>query len=190
MLTTVQPSAPARSSRPLGAGDVVELPVRVVVEHEEAQERLVVVSREVEHLDVAVRVAGGRQRTYKVHLDGFNLLPCLTGEEERSPRRTFVYFSDDGDLLGLRYDNWKIVSMEQRAVATQVRTEPFVALRVPKLFNLRLDPFERADLTVAHLLRPGPAAVPRPPQGHQGRLVPGRRQLLPAGAARRWVTPA
>jgi hypothetical protein len=59
-----------------------------------------------------------------------------------------VYFSDDGDLLGLRYDNWKVVFMEQRAVGTlQVWAEPFVALRVPKLFNLRLDPFERADLT-------------------------------------------
>jgi arylsulfatase len=83
-----------------------------------------------------------------VHIDGFNLLPYLTGEEEKSPRQGFVYFSDDGDVLGLRYDNWKVVFMEQRAAGTlQVWMEPFVPLRVPKLFNLRMDPFERADVT-------------------------------------------
>ena len=101
--------------------------------------------------DVAEKLLEGHvagDKTFRVHLDGYNLLPYLTGEEERSPRQSFVYFSDDGDLLGLRYDNWKVAFMEQRAVGTlQVWAEPFVALRVPKLFNLRLDPFERADLT-------------------------------------------
>jgi arylsulfatase len=87
-------------------------------------------------------------KTYKVHIDGFNLLPYLTGEEEKSPRKGFVYFSDDGDVLGLRFDNWKLVFMEQRVPGTlMVWAEPFVPLRVPKLFNLRLDPFERADIT-------------------------------------------
>jgi arylsulfatase A-like enzyme len=52
--------------------------------------------------------------TYKVHIDGFNLLPYLTGEVHKSPRNAFVYFSDDGDVLGLRFDNWKVVFMEQR----------------------------------------------------------------------------
>ena len=86
--------------------------------------------------------------TYKVHIDGFNLLPYLTGEEDRSPRQGMVYFSDDGDVLALRFDNWKIVFMEQRAQGTlRLWAEPFVALRVPKLFNLRTDPFERADVT-------------------------------------------
>jgi arylsulfatase A-like enzyme len=87
-------------------------------------------------------------RTYRVRLDGFNLLPYLTGEADESPRKLFVYFSDDGDVLGIRLDNWKAVFMEQRTRGTmQIWTEPFVPLRIPKLFNLRTDPFERADVT-------------------------------------------
>ena len=87
-------------------------------------------------------------RTFKVHIDGYNLLPYLTGEVDTSPRKGFVYFSDDGDVLGLRFDNWKIVFMEQRAQGTlRVWAEPFIPLRVPKIFNLRTDPFERADIT-------------------------------------------
>jgi arylsulfatase A-like enzyme len=86
--------------------------------------------------------------TFKVHIDGYNLLPYLTGEEETSPRKGLVYFSDDGDVLALRFDHWKVVFMEQREQGTlQIWAEPFVALRVPKLFNLRMDPFERADIT-------------------------------------------
>jgi arylsulfatase len=86
--------------------------------------------------------------TFKVHIDGYNLLPYLTGEEEKSPRQGFIYFSDDGDVLALRFDNWKVVFMEQRCQGTlQIWAEPFVPLRVPKLFNLRTDPFERADIT-------------------------------------------
>jgi arylsulfatase len=86
--------------------------------------------------------------TYKVHIDGYNLLPYLTGEVDKSPRPGLVYFSDDGDVLALRYDNWKVVFMEQRVQGTlQIWFEPFVSLRVPKIFNLRTDPFERADIT-------------------------------------------
>jgi arylsulfatase len=88
------------------------------------------------------------EKTFKVHLDGYNQLPYLTGEEEKSPRQEFFYFSDDGDLVAMRYDNWKLVFLEQRATGTlQIWYEPFVPLRVPKLYNLRTDPFERADLT-------------------------------------------
>jgi len=87
-------------------------------------------------------------KTYKVHIDGYNLLPYLTGEVEKSPRPGLVYFSDDGDVLALRFDNWKIVFMEQRVAGTlQIWAEPFVPLRVPLLFNLRTDPFERAHTT-------------------------------------------
>ena len=83
-----------------------------------------------------------------MHIDGYNLLPYLTGEVEKSPRQGFVYFSDDGDVLALRFDNWKVVFMEQRVQGTlQIWFEPFVTLRVPKLFNLRTDPYERADIT-------------------------------------------
>ncbi|KFF59807.1 arylsulfatase [Cryobacterium sp. MLB-32] len=87
-------------------------------------------------------------RTYKVHIDGFNFLPYLTGEAARGPRDFFVYFSDDGDVLALRYDHWKAVFMEQRTPGTlAVWVDPFVTLRVPKLYNLRTDPFERAEMT-------------------------------------------
>ena len=86
--------------------------------------------------------------TYKVHIDGYDLVPYLTGEVDTSPRKGLVYFSDDGDVLGMRFDNWKAVFMEQRVQGTlQIWAEPFVVLRVPKLFNLRTDPFERADVT-------------------------------------------
>jgi arylsulfatase A-like enzyme len=87
-------------------------------------------------------------RTYKVHIDGYNLLPYLTGEVNESPRKGLVYFSDDGDVLGIRYDNWKCVFMEQRTQGTLLLwLDPFIPLRAPKLYNLRMDPFERADIT-------------------------------------------
>jgi arylsulfatase len=86
--------------------------------------------------------------TYKVHLDGHNQLPYLTGEADRSARSHFFYVSDDGDLTALRFDNWKFVFLEQRAQGTlQVWSEPYTELRVPKIFNLRTDPYERADVT-------------------------------------------
>ena len=86
--------------------------------------------------------------TYKVHLDGYNLVPCLTGQTAKSPRESFFYINDDQQLTGLRYDNWKMVFMEQRAVGTmRIWSEPFTTLRVPKIFNLRTDPYERADMT-------------------------------------------
>lgn len=88
------------------------------------------------------------EKTFKVHIDGYNLLPYLTGETDKSPRPGLIYFSDDGDVLALRFDNWKVVFMEQRAQGTpRIWAEPFVPLRVPKLFYLRTDPFERADIT-------------------------------------------
>jgi arylsulfatase len=88
------------------------------------------------------------EETYKVHIDGYNLLPYLTGEVDTAPRKGLVYFSDDGDVLALRFDNWKVVFMEQRVQGSlQIWAEPFVTLRVPKLYNLRMDPFERADET-------------------------------------------
>jgi len=87
-------------------------------------------------------------RTYKNHIDGYNLVPYLTGEVKASPRKLFMYLSDDGDVLAMRYDNWKVVFMEQRCQGTlQVWSEPFIKLRLPKLFNLRTDPYEYADIT-------------------------------------------
>jgi arylsulfatase A-like enzyme len=87
-------------------------------------------------------------RTYKNHIDGYNLLPYLTGETSNSPRNFFFYFSDNGDVLALRFDNWKIVFMEQRTRGTMaVWQDPFTRLRMPKVFNLRTDPYEFADVT-------------------------------------------
>ncbi|ALM51708.1 arylsulfatase [Halomonas huangheensis] len=87
-------------------------------------------------------------RDYRVHLDGYNFLPYLTGEAEEAPRHEVFYFSDDGDLTALRYDDWKIVFMEQRAKGTlKLWANPFTPLRVPLIFNLRRDPYERAQIT-------------------------------------------
>ena len=85
---------------------------------------------------------------FKVHLDGYNLLPYLTGQVKENPRKEFFYFNDAAELVGLRYDNWKIVFAEQRSKGTlALWAEPFIPLRVPKIFNLRMDPYERADIT-------------------------------------------
>jgi arylsulfatase len=86
--------------------------------------------------------------TYKVHLDGYNLVPYLTGEVDKSPRESFIYCNDDQQVTALRYDNWKLVFLEQRVAGTlRIWAEPFTTLRVPKIFNLRTDPYERADIT-------------------------------------------
>ena len=82
--------------------------------------------------------------TYKVHLDGYNQLPMLEGEGPGT-RKEFFYFTDDGSLSALRYENWKMLFSVQRARGLDVWQEPYVTLRVPMLFNLRMDPFERAE---------------------------------------------
>ncbi len=87
-------------------------------------------------------------KTFKVHLDGYNQLPFLTGQQEKSARKEFFYINDDAELVAMRYENWKIVFCEQKVAGTfEVWAAPFVCRRVPKLFNLRLDPYERADIT-------------------------------------------
>jgi arylsulfatase A-like enzyme len=101
--------------------------------------------------DIVEKLKKGHQaagKKFKAHIDGYNLLPYLTGKEKQSPRNGFIYFDDDGNLVALRYDNWKCVFMEQRAQGTmRIWAEPFTPLRLPKLYNLRTDPFERADIT-------------------------------------------
>jgi arylsulfatase A-like enzyme len=98
--------------------------------------------------DIAAKLRQGYKagdKTFKVHLDGFNMLPYLAGEAKESPRQFFFYISDDGDILAIRMGDWKVVLMEQRAKALACWFEPFVHLRAPKMFHLRRDPFERAD---------------------------------------------
>ena len=122
--------------------------------------------------------------TYKVHLDGDNLVPYLTGQVAKSPRRSFFYINDDQQLTALRYDNWKLLFLEQRAPGTMlIWANPFTNLRVPKIFNLRTDPYERADVTsntyydwlTGPRLHFGPCAGLR-------RSVPDDVQRLPAAA--------
>ncbi len=101
--------------------------------------------------DIKQKLIGGQalgDSTFRVHLDGENLVPYLTGEAAKSPRQSFIYCNDDQQITSLRYDNWKLVFLEQRAPGTlRIWAEPFVNLRVPKIFNLRTDPYERADVT-------------------------------------------
>lgn len=97
--------------------------------------------------DVKQRLLKGYQagaKTFKVHVDGYNLLPALKGEAKEWPRKEFFYFSDDGDLMAMRYNRWKFIFAEQRAKGMGVWTEPLVFLRIPTLIDLRADPFERA----------------------------------------------
>jgi arylsulfatase len=98
--------------------------------------------------DIRERLLEGHEaagKTFRVHLDGVNMLPYLSGEVADSPRSDFFYFSDDGELVALRHERWKFVFAEQRARQFMVWSEPFTTLRVPKIFDLRMDPFERAD---------------------------------------------
>ncbi len=84
-------------------------------------------------------------RRFKAHLDGVNLMPFLRGEVEKSPREGFMYWSDDGELLAIRVGNWKVAFLEQRARGLSVWRDRFSELRIPKLYNLRSDPFEAGE---------------------------------------------
>jgi arylsulfatase len=101
--------------------------------------------------DIIEKLRNGHKagdKKFRVHIDGYNLLPFLTGKAKESPRKGFIYFSDDGDLVAVRAGNWKAVFMEQRCQGTmQVWAEPFTVLRIPHLYNLRTDPYERATIT-------------------------------------------
>ena len=121
--------------------------------------------------DITARLLAGTTiagKQYKNHLDGFNQLDYLTGKADESARHEFFYFNDDGELVAMRYENWKIVFAEQRATGTlQIWAEPFTSLRVPKMFDLRADPYERADITsnslwdwvLTHAYLVGPASA-------------------------------
>ncbi|MFZ2087641.1 MAG: arylsulfatase [Desulfobaccales bacterium] len=98
--------------------------------------------------DIKAKLLKGHKignKTFKVHIDGHDMLPYLTGKAKESPREFFFYFSDDGDIMAIRMGDWKVVLMEQRAKQLLCWFEPFVPLRAPKIFHLRRDPFERAD---------------------------------------------
>jgi len=119
-----------------------------IVAHHDMLPTLLAVAGDTEVTDKLLKGYKIGDMTYKVHLDGFNLVPYLTGKAAKNPRESFIYIDDDQQVTGLRYDNWKIVFMEQRSAGTfGLWAEPFVTLRIPKFFNLRTDPYERADIT-------------------------------------------
>jgi arylsulfatase len=98
--------------------------------------------------DISTKLLSGHKagdKTFKVHIDGFNLIPWLTGQTKDSPRASFFYVSDDGGIMAVRAGDWKLVFEEQRATSTMVWAEPMVKLRLPMIFSLRRDPFERAS---------------------------------------------
>jgi len=101
--------------------------------------------------DIAEKLKSGYEtggKEYKVHMDGYNFLPYLTGQAEEGPRDRYFYFSDDGDLVALRYKNWKVHFMVQDQAGTlEIWQREFRNLRTPYLFNLRTDPFENATIT-------------------------------------------
>jgi arylsulfatase len=98
--------------------------------------------------DIASKLKQGHMvggTKFRVHLDGYNFLPYFTGEEQAGPRQVFHYLDDEGMPVGVRVGDWKIVYAEQRAKTMALWAEPTVVLRMPKIFNLRRDPYERAD---------------------------------------------
>ena len=116
-----------------------------IVSHQEWLPTLLAAAGEpdvVEKLESGYRVG---DKDFKVKIDGYNCLDYFTGATDESPRNWFFYSSDDGLITAIRYGDWKAVFFEQRAKTMQMWAEPFVALRMPKIFNLRRDPFERAD---------------------------------------------
>jgi arylsulfatase len=98
--------------------------------------------------DISAKLFAGHtagDKSFNVHIDGLDMSAYLAGEVKESPRQSFFYMSDDGDILAVRMGDWKVVLMEQRAKTLACWFEPFVHLRAPKMFHLRRDPFERAD---------------------------------------------
>jgi arylsulfatase A-like enzyme len=122
--------------------------VNDIVQHHDWLPTFLAIAGEPDIVEKCKKGHKAGDKTFKVHLDGYNLTEFLTKEGVRSPRKGFVYFNDDGDIVALRFDNWKVVFMEQRVEGTlRIWAEPFVTLRLPKIYNLRTDPFERADIT-------------------------------------------
>ena len=134
-------------------------------------------------------------KTFKVHLDGYNQLPYLTGQQPKSARNDFYYFNDDGNVVAYRYNDWKIVFCEQRKPGGfEVWANPFTCLRAPKVFNLRMDPMERADIVSdqyydwlgqerlpAPVRRLAGGALPADVQGLSAKPAAGKLQYRPDG---------
>jgi len=116
-----------------------------MVSHQEWLPTLLAIAGEPDIKEKLLKGHKAGDKTFKVHIDGENLLPYLTGETDTTPRKEFFYVNDGGSVGAIRYNDWKAVFAEQRARTLALWAEPFIPLRIPKMFNLRRDPFERAD---------------------------------------------
>jgi arylsulfatase len=135
-----------------------------IVSHEDWLPTLLAAAGQANVKEAALTGLTANGVTYKVHFDGYNLMPALKGEAKEWPRKEFMYWTDDGDPAGLRFEQWKMVFLDQRAQGFTVWQDPLVKLRFPKLFSLRSDPFEKAeqssgytDFRVDHAFLVGPA---------------------------------
>ena len=141
--------------------------INEIVSHEDWLPTLLAAAGQPNVKDSLMKGLAASGTTYKVHLDGYNLMPYFKGETTQWPRREFIYWTDDGAPAALRYDQWKLVFLEQRAEGLEVWQDPLVELRFPKLLTMRADPFERGDLDgmdyrrwrVERLFLLGPAQV-------------------------------
>jgi arylsulfatase A-like enzyme len=116
-----------------------------IVSHQDMLPTLVAIAGDP---DIVPKLLKGHQagaKTFNVHIDGYNMVPYLTGQAKESPRKAFFYMSDDGEVMAVRNGDWKFVLGEQRAEKLKVWMEPLNKLRVPLIFNIRRDPFERAQ---------------------------------------------
>ena len=145
-----------RSTGTSGLPELVRWPKKVpagvvtneIVQHHDWLPTFLAMAGEPDIVEKCKKGHKAGDKSFKVHIVGYNLLPFLTTKGEKSPRKGFIYFDDDGNLVALRAGNFKCVFLEQRCPGTlQVWAEPFTVLRIPKIYNLRTDPFERADIT-------------------------------------------
>ncbi len=127
--------------------------INEIISHEDWLPTLLAAAGQPDVKESALKGLSAGGVTYKVHLDGYNLLPYFKGEAKEWPRKDFIYWTDDGAPAGLRFEQWKMVFLEQRAEGLDVWQDPLVELRFPKLFTLRGDPFERGDLDGAEYKR-------------------------------------
>ncbi len=118
-----------------------------VFSHQDMLPTLLAAAGEPDIVEKCKKGYAAGKMTYKVHLDGFNLIPHLKGEVKESPRPGFLFWSDEGDLMALRYGQWKIHFIEQRSEGADAWQDPFTPLRFPRLINLRTDPFEEAPIS-------------------------------------------
>ncbi len=118
-----------------------------VFSHQDMLPTLLAAAGEPDIVEKCKKGHNAGNKTFKVHLDGYNLIPYLRGDMKEAPRPGFLYWSDEGDLMALRYGNWKVHFMEQRSEGCAAWQDPFTPLRFPKLVNLRTDPFEEADVS-------------------------------------------